>query len=368
MAQAGSDRRHSYAPAVASAFISYAHEDQEFVLALVERLQAQGGLDIRYDRVVLHIGDSLIHAISQEVIQGDFLIAVVSPDSVESEWCQHELALAKTQGINERRVKVLPVKFRGAAMPPMLHDTFWGDADRDDVETLARRLAAAMTANLEGRDADAAQDAEAAEQAEGEPAHAEVAGDVTVAQLDAVADKVWDTLWQWAEMWAGSNVREVVDKQRRLRWALDFLPERVQVGLPLVNRLANSGWDEFFAETEPDAVEPDIREELRSVRTQLAQGLPVTKRWVIDGERGTVDVRRDAVAYLWQVRRGDKTRPILVYISRTAVASADEHLPREVAQAKATNGRSVVVTLLALDDPPEEVSVTTAGISQTMPD
>jgi TIR domain len=44
---------------VASAFVSYAHEDQEFVLALVERLQAQG-LEIRYDRVVLQIGDSLI--------------------------------------------------------------------------------------------------------------------------------------------------------------------------------------------------------------------------------------------------------------------------------------------------------------------
>jgi hypothetical protein len=36
---------------VASAFISYAHEDQEFVLTLVERLQDQG-LDIRYDQVV----------------------------------------------------------------------------------------------------------------------------------------------------------------------------------------------------------------------------------------------------------------------------------------------------------------------------
>jgi hypothetical protein len=46
-----------------------------------------------------------------------FLVAVVSPDSLASEWCQHELALAKTQGIGQRRVKVLPVRFRGAAMP-----------------------------------------------------------------------------------------------------------------------------------------------------------------------------------------------------------------------------------------------------------
>jgi TIR domain len=89
---------------VASALVSYAHEDQEFVLALVERIEEQG-LEIRYDRVALHIGDSLIRAISQEITEGDFLIAVVSPDSVESDWCQKELALAATQGINEQRVK-----------------------------------------------------------------------------------------------------------------------------------------------------------------------------------------------------------------------------------------------------------------------
>jgi hypothetical protein len=39
-----------------------------------------------------------------------------------------------------------------------------------------------------------------------------------------------------------------------------------------------------------------------------------------------------------------------------------------VAQAKETNGRSIVVTLLALEDPPEQVSVTTAGISDALPD
>jgi hypothetical protein len=77
---------------VASAFISYAHEEQEFVLAMVEHLQAQG-LDVRYDRVVLHIGDSLIRAISQEITEGDFLIAVISPDSIVSDWCQREVAL-----------------------------------------------------------------------------------------------------------------------------------------------------------------------------------------------------------------------------------------------------------------------------------
>ena len=109
-------------------------------------------LEIRYDQVVLHIGDSLIEKLSHEIAAGDFLLAIVSPDSVASTWCQRELALAATQGINERRVKVLPIKFRGAEMPPMLAGTYWADADRYAVETIARRLAAAMRAHLEGAD------------------------------------------------------------------------------------------------------------------------------------------------------------------------------------------------------------------------
>jgi hypothetical protein len=357
---------------VASAFVSYAHEDQEFVLALVERLEAQG-LDIRYDRVVLQIGDSLIQVISQEISEGDFLVAVVSPDSVDSGWCQKELAIAATQGIDQRRVKVLPVRFRGAAMPPSLQDTFYGDADQDDVETLSRRLSVAMRAHLEGRDADAARDAQEAESAGGEPAHAEVMGDADVAAIEAVAERVWDVFGAWAGVWAGGNVRDLDDPQRRLRWALAGLPDRVRVGLPLVEQFANSDWDGFFANHETTEVERDIADEMRSVRTQVAQGLPVTRRWTIDDHLGSIDPDllpggRDAESYLHRISRGEETRQIQVLISRTALAIANDHLPREVVEAKETLGRSVVATLLALEDPPRQVMVTTAGISRSLSD
>ena len=41
---------------------------------------------------------------------------------------------------------------------------------------------------------------------------------------------------------------------------------------------------------EPDEAERDIREEMRSVRTQVAQGLPVTRRWTINADLGPVGV------------------------------------------------------------------------------
>jgi len=47
--------------------------------------------------------------------------------------------------------------------------------------------------------------------------------------------------------------------------------------------------------------------------------------------------------------------------------SADEGLPQEGVAAKSTHGRSVLSTLVSLDDPPRQVMVTTAGISLTLP-
>jgi hypothetical protein len=187
-----------------------------------------------------------------------------------------------------------------------------------------------------------------------------------VAAIEDVANRVWDVFAAWAGIWDGGNVRDLENPQRRLRWALDKLPERVRLGLPLVTQVAEAEWDEFFGKTEREDAERDIREEMRSVRTQVAQGLPVTWRWTIadylGAERGH---RRDARSHLWEIRRGNETRMVEVIISRTVLMSENEHLSQEVARAKETDGRSAVATLVALDDPPSAVEVTTAGISLT---
>jgi hypothetical protein len=349
-------------------FVSYAHEDQEFVVDLVDRLQNQG-LAIRYDRVALHIGDSLIRAVSHEVTQGDFMIAIVSPDFLDSEWCQHELELAMTQGIDERRVKVLPVKYRGAAMPAVLRRGVWADGDQDDPETLARKLAAAIAAHLEGRDDQAAAAVGLVAPVGGEPAHAEIEGDVGVAHVDRVADKVWDVLAQWERCREGASVADLADEQRRLRWLLDGLSDRVRASLPFVRYLSDADWQSYFRVTEPVAAEPDLREEMLAVRTRVAQGLPIVGRWLVISDYGQVPAgNRDATAYLWELQRGEETRRVTVFISGSAMGSDNDRLPQEVAAAKNTRGRSVLSSLMSLDAPPGEVWVTTAGVSLTIPD
>lgn len=353
-----------------SAFISYAHEDQEFMLALAEQLRRQE-LDIRYDGVVLNVGDSLIDKISQEIADGDFLIAIVSPDSVASNWCRHELSLAATQGVNQARVKVLPVKFREAAMPPILGDIFYANADKHAVETIARQLAAAMQAHLGGADeAEAAREAEEVEEGEGRPAHAEVAGDAAVALIEDVVQRAMDVFDAWTGLWRrGGNIADLYDPQRRLRWTLDVLPDRTREALPIVTLLSASQDHGIFQEDALDDIERDVRQELLAVRRRVAQGLPVARRWMVVADEGQVSAgRRHAVAYLWRIQRGQEARPIVVYVSRTAMDSDDRGLPEEVAAAKNSHGRSVLSTIVGLDDPPDAVMVTTAGISLTLPD
>ena len=217
----------------------------------------------------------------------------------------------------------------------MLLDTFWADADADDVETLARRLSGAMQAHLEGRGEEATREAEQVESAGRLPAHAEVVGDALVAQIEEVAKIVWDLCEAWASVWDGppANLADLRDPQRRLRWVVDNLPDDVRESLPLVRRLASEDDNYFANEPEWDEVEADLRAELRSVRTQLAQGLPVTRRWAIDDYLGKMPTRRDAVLHLWQIRRGDETERVEVFITASAIAST-VGLPAEVVDAE----------------------------------
>jgi hypothetical protein len=196
-----------------------------------------------------------------------------------------------------------------------------------------------------------------------------MAGNVEVGQIDEVGERAWDVFAAREGVWAGGNIRDLADPRRRLRWTLDRLPARVRGALPLVEKLANAQGDEFFADAELAELERDIRAELLAVRTRLAQGLAVVGRWFVVRDLGQVSAgNRDAVAYLWEIQRGEESRRIVVYISGAAVESDDRGLLQEVVAAKNTHGRSALSSLVGLDDPPTEVMVSTAGISHTLPD
>lgn len=126
-------------------FISYSHGDKTFVRALVDELQERG-VKVWIDEIEIVVGDSLIRRISDAIAEGDFVVGVISEHSVESAWCQKELALAITQGINEKRVVVLPVRLGSVTMPSVLADLYY--AEGKDPSEIARSLEHAIEAHL----------------------------------------------------------------------------------------------------------------------------------------------------------------------------------------------------------------------------
>lgn len=122
-------------------FISYAHEDVQLARAI------QGGLEdvgfrVWIDEGAMRAGDSLIEAIATAIHEMEFVVALITDSSVASRWCQHEIRLAMTSGLNREGVKVLPMRVGGAPIPGELEDTFCAPLDPTNMEADLERLVA----------------------------------------------------------------------------------------------------------------------------------------------------------------------------------------------------------------------------------
>src|SRR5262245_27709409 len=112
-------------------FISYAHEDAALARAIQERLGAEG-FTVWIDEGALRAGDSLIRSIATAIHEMEFVVALITETSVDSRWCQHEIRLAMTSGLNREGVKVLPVRVGDVPIPRELEDTYCPPLDPND--------------------------------------------------------------------------------------------------------------------------------------------------------------------------------------------------------------------------------------------
>lgn len=104
-----------------SAFISYSSQDRDFSTRLATDLKSKS-LGVWFDQWEIRVGDSLLGRIGSGIRSNDFLIVLLSPDSVKSEWVKKELAEAMSREIAEKRVVVLPALVKDCTVPPFLTD------------------------------------------------------------------------------------------------------------------------------------------------------------------------------------------------------------------------------------------------------
>lgn len=131
-----------------SVFISYAHEDASFARELAKALKA-ADLEVWVDEGELRVGDSIIQRVAAAIHSVNFLVALVSHASVNSNWCQQELALAISRGIGDGRVAVLPLRLGNVPMPASLGDVYYLTVDKQDTADVVERLIADISRHLD---------------------------------------------------------------------------------------------------------------------------------------------------------------------------------------------------------------------------
>ena len=106
-------------------FISYSHDDFDWVSRFAERLESEG-LRVARDEVVLKPGDVLTHAIEQAIRDSAHGILVFSPASVASGWVQQEYAALMQRSI-EDRLRFIPVVIDDVELPGFAATRYYAD-------------------------------------------------------------------------------------------------------------------------------------------------------------------------------------------------------------------------------------------------
>jgi hypothetical protein len=107
-------------------FISHASPDRLFVDRLVIGLKGND-LSVWYDNTDLQAGDSLRQTIGQAIEGCDWLLVVLSKDSVKSPWVVQELNSAFAFEISRRSVFIVPALIDDCKIPAFLNDKVVAD-------------------------------------------------------------------------------------------------------------------------------------------------------------------------------------------------------------------------------------------------
>jgi hypothetical protein len=106
-------------------FISYSHDDFDWVTRFAGRLEREG-FKVARDEVVLKPGDVLVHAIEQAIRDSARGILVFSPASATSGWVQQEYAALMQRSIEDQR-RFIPVIIDDVELPAFAATRYYAD-------------------------------------------------------------------------------------------------------------------------------------------------------------------------------------------------------------------------------------------------
>ena len=107
-------------------FISYNHNDKEFVDELAKNLVLERH-NVWLDRWELNVGDSIVDKIQNALTKSSAMLVILSRNSVTSEWCKKELNAGLIRELDEKEVLLLPCVIDDCEVPLFLRDKVRAD-------------------------------------------------------------------------------------------------------------------------------------------------------------------------------------------------------------------------------------------------
>jgi len=107
-------------------FLSHCHADKALTRSIADYLK-KSKIDVWIDEAEIRIGDSLIEKLRTAIDRVDFVLAIISPASIDSAWVKKELDIAMNNEIEQKSVFVLPVVKDIDRLPGFLKGKFYLD-------------------------------------------------------------------------------------------------------------------------------------------------------------------------------------------------------------------------------------------------
>jgi hypothetical protein len=122
-------------------FVSYSHDDLDWVSAFAGRLE-DAGLRVARDEVILKPGDVLVHVVEQAIRESAVGILVFSPASVVSGWGRQEYAAMMQKSI-EDGWRFIPVIIDDVELPAFAATRYYvdfRDASRNEYDQRVAKI------------------------------------------------------------------------------------------------------------------------------------------------------------------------------------------------------------------------------------
>ena len=110
-----------------SVFLSHSSKDKPFVRELAAELSRGGEIEVWLDEREIAPGDNIVGRIGAGLENADFVLLILSPDSVESKWVKEEWTDAFWQQTNERHTRLIGVLYRDCRIPALLRNKKYFD-------------------------------------------------------------------------------------------------------------------------------------------------------------------------------------------------------------------------------------------------